>query len=76
MNLAAFMKQVGATGEDVALAVGRDRATISRIRRGLQAPSFGTLMLLNEWARNRSAALDLKPHERLEWPHPGKGSAA
>ncbi len=69
MDLSAFMARVGARDEDVARAIGRDRSTINRIRRGVVRPDGTTLLRLNRWAEGEARAKRLGRNERLSWSH-------
>lgn len=69
MDLQTFMDEVGVEDTDVADAVGKDRSTISRIRRKRFRPDAETLLLLNAWADEIAKRKRLRVRERLTWDY-------
>jgi transcriptional regulator with XRE-family HTH domain len=58
MHLAEYMKIRGLKDTAVANKIGIDRATVNRIRRGLQRPDWITIILLKKWSRGAITADD------------------
>ncbi len=69
MSLYEFMERLGVSDEEVAQAIGRDRSTISRIRREKVVPDSQTLLKLNRWAVGAASRKRLRVAERLTWDH-------
>lgn len=69
MDLERFMERVNVGDAKLAEIVGRDRSTISRIRRRVVAPDAVTMLRLDRWATAAARWRRLKPRERLTWDH-------
>ena len=67
MDLERFMERVGVDDEALADAVGRDRSTISRIRRKRVVPDGTTLLKIDRWAGDMAQRKRLRRSERLTW---------
>lgn len=63
------MQKVKAEDADVAKAVGKDRSTISRIRRGVVRPDADTLLKLSAWAERAARRKRLPRAQWLTWNH-------
>ncbi len=48
MQLATFMSEAGLSDAEIALKIGRDRATVSRYRRGKLVPDWPTIRRIKE----------------------------
>ena len=60
MHLSDYMAAHGFTDEDVGAAIGRDRVTISRIRRRKARPDWSTIELLKNWSNGEITADDFQ----------------
>jgi len=70
MDLESFMAKAGCDDGAVAKAVGCDRTTISRLRRGaVERPSSTTLLLLDRWAESVRRRKRWPSKDRLSWDH-------
>ena len=69
MELTRFMQRVGASDQEVAAAIDRDRSTISRIRRKVFDPDARTLLRLNCWADEVARRKRLRRSEWLSWDY-------
>ena len=58
MHLDEYMQRRALKDEQVAQAIGRSRATVSRIRRRKSRPDWGTLEALREYSGNEISADD------------------
>ena len=76
MDLDEFMERLGVSDAEVAQAIGRDRSTISRIRRRKVVPDSLTLLKLNRWAVEAAQRKRLRRSERLTWDHLVDGATA
>ena len=58
MHLSEFMEWKGLTDEQVAKSIGRERVTVSRIRRRKLRPNWKTIEALKKWSGGRITAND------------------
>ena len=58
MHLSAYMTLHKLDDDEVALAIGRSRATVSRIRRRKTRPDWQTIEALREWSFGQISADD------------------
>jgi transcriptional regulator with XRE-family HTH domain len=66
MHLSDYMAQQGLSDSEVAAAVGRSRATISRIRRRKVRPDWPTIELMRHWSNGTISADDFAQLEVAE----------
>jgi transcriptional regulator with XRE-family HTH domain len=66
MHLSDYMDQQGLSDREVAAAVGRSRATISRIRRRKVRPDWQTIELMRSWSNGTISADDFAQLEVAE----------
>ena len=70
MRLQEFMDKAGCDDAVVAEAVGCDRSTISRLRRGaVERPAAKTLLMLDRWAESVRQRKRWPARFRLSWDH-------
>jgi transcriptional regulator with XRE-family HTH domain len=60
MHLSQFMAERELSDEDVAAAINRNRATVSRIRRGKVRPDWGTIIELRKFSAGQITASDFE----------------
>lgn len=61
MQLSDYMTKLALTDDQVADAIGRNRVSVSRLRRGVQQPSFETIKRINEFTDGQ-----VSPNDWLE----------
>lgn len=69
MHLSDYMYQRRLTDEEVAAAIGRTRATVSRIRRRKVRPRWGTIQILRRWSGAAITAADFEKMDEAAEPH-------
>jgi transcriptional regulator with XRE-family HTH domain len=70
VRLDQFMAKARLDDEAVAEAIGRDRSTISRLRRGaVKKPDAATLLLLDRWAEGVRRKKRWPAKFSLSWDH-------
>lgn len=58
MHLSAYMALLKLDDDEVAQAIGRSRATVSRIRRRKTRPDWQTIKAIREWSTGAVSADD------------------
>lgn len=58
MHLSEYMAERGLTDEQVAEAIGKNRVSVSRYRRGIERPSSATIEDIFKWSGGQVAPND------------------
>jgi transcriptional regulator with XRE-family HTH domain len=66
MHLSDFMTLRSLSDDQVAIAIGRSRATVSRIRRRKVRPDWETILELRKWSKNNITAADFEQMQAAE----------
>lgn len=53
MRLSAYMETKGLKDPEVAVAIGRSRASVSRYRRGIERPDWDTIQAIRLWSKGK-----------------------
>ena len=69
MDLDNFMATNDISDHDLAIAIDRDRSTISRIRRKEVEPSGRTLLAISGWCDGFAKRHRILRRDRLDWDY-------
>lgn len=76
MRLSAYMESKGLKDPEVADAIGRSRASVSRYRRGLERPDWRTMQAIRLWSKGKVQEADWRKLSNASQREPAEARAA